>query len=247
MYEFTSRVRYSETGPDLKLTIGGLINRMQDCAVFHSESVGRGVKPVGEAETAWLIVSWQIFIKTMPSLGDAITTKTLARRFHGIEADRDFTVRDSRGKLLAFAASRWIYYQFETQMPIRIPDYEIESYGTDPGMDTEPDISLKRAPRHIRLPKDQEPEKGEPILITGQYIDNNGHVNNEQYINMALPYAPVGKTYSEIRVEYSHQAVLKDTLVPHIYHTSESQTVVLKNQEDKVCAVVSLLWYNVNV
>lgn len=241
MYEFTSRVRYSETGPDLKMTIGSLINRMQDCSVFHSESVGRGIKPVGQAETAWVIISWQIFIKKMPSLGDPITTRTLARRFHGFEADRDFTIRDDKGNLLAFATSRWIYFQFKSQMPVRIPKIEIDSYGIDPAIETEPDISFQRAPRHIAVPKDLEPKTFEPIQIVRHHIDNNGHVNNVQYLDMAFQYFDLKKTYSEIRVEYSHQAVLGDVLIPYVYETKENQTAVLKNQDDKICAIVELL------
>ncbi len=242
MYEYTSRVRYSETGPDLNITLGSLINRMQDCAVFHSESVGRGVKPVGEVKNAWIIVSWQIIIKKMPHLGDAITTKTFARRFHGIEADRDFTIRGDKGEILAFATSRWIYFHFADQMPIRIPKEEIESYGTDPGIDTEPDISFERAPRHIRLPKDMDPVACEPIPVLRHQIDNNGHVNNEQYLEMAMQCTPLRKTFREVRVEYSHQAVLGDTLTPYVYDLPEQRIVVLKNQEDKVCAITAFLW-----
>lgn len=242
MYEYTSRVRYSETGPDLKITLGSLINRMQDCAVFHSESVGRGVKPAGEAENAWVITSWQIILKKMPVLGEAITTRTLARRFHGMWADRDFTVRGEGGELLAFASSRWIYFHFETQMPIRIPDIEIKSYGIDPGLEEEPDISIKRAPRHIAVPKDIEPAVFESIPVFRYQIDNNGHVNNEQYLEMAASCAPMEKTCREVRVEYSHQAVLGDTLTPCVYELNDRRVVVLKNQEDKVCAITAFLW-----
>ena len=41
MFEFTSRVRYSECAPDYRLSLAGLVNYLQDCAVFHAEDVGR--------------------------------------------------------------------------------------------------------------------------------------------------------------------------------------------------------------
>ena len=41
-YSFNSRVRYSETGENGKLTLPGVLNYFQDCCTFHAESVGLG-------------------------------------------------------------------------------------------------------------------------------------------------------------------------------------------------------------
>ena len=40
MYTFTSRVRFSETDENGKLSLAGIMNYLQDCRVFHSEDVG---------------------------------------------------------------------------------------------------------------------------------------------------------------------------------------------------------------
>ena len=42
MYSFNSRVRFSETDIDKKLSITGLMNYLQDCSIFQSEDVGAG-------------------------------------------------------------------------------------------------------------------------------------------------------------------------------------------------------------
>ena len=42
MYTFTSRVRFSETDENGKLSLAGIMNYLQDCSVFHSEDVGNG-------------------------------------------------------------------------------------------------------------------------------------------------------------------------------------------------------------
>ena len=34
MYQFESRIRYSETGEDGCLTLTGMINYLQDCSIF---------------------------------------------------------------------------------------------------------------------------------------------------------------------------------------------------------------------
>ena len=35
MYQFESRIRYSETGEDGCLTLTGMINYLQDCTIFQ--------------------------------------------------------------------------------------------------------------------------------------------------------------------------------------------------------------------
>ena len=42
MYELNSRVRYSETDIDAKLSLTGIMNYMQDCSTMQSEDAGSG-------------------------------------------------------------------------------------------------------------------------------------------------------------------------------------------------------------
>ena len=42
MYSFKSRVRFSETDTDKKLSVASLMNYLQDCSIFQSEDIGAG-------------------------------------------------------------------------------------------------------------------------------------------------------------------------------------------------------------
>ena len=42
MYTFDSRIRYSETDSEGKLTMASIINYFQDCSTFQSEDLGLG-------------------------------------------------------------------------------------------------------------------------------------------------------------------------------------------------------------
>ncbi len=233
MYEFTSRVRYSEVNPDLNMSMTGLMNRFQDASVFHSESIGYGPKPIGEVKETWVIVSWQILLHRMPAFNEKITTSTWGWKFRGIEGDRDFTVINDQGEVLAEAASRWIYFDFEKQRPKRVPQEQIDLYGVD-----EP-LQIDRAPRKIEIPE-SEPEIMEAIHIGQEHLDNNKHVNNLQYINMALGMIPEGCNTKEIRVEYVHQAYLGDVLTPKLFKTDEGIIVSLERSDEERCAIVDL-------
>ena len=71
MYTFTSRVRFSETDENGKLSLAGIMNYLQDCSVFHSEDVGNGTDMLKKRDRVWLLNSWQIIIK---SVQDAVNT-----------------------------------------------------------------------------------------------------------------------------------------------------------------------------
>ena len=60
MYEFDSRVRYSETDAQGRMTWLALMDYFQDCSVFHSEAVNLGVEVWTDAQKAWILSSWQI-------------------------------------------------------------------------------------------------------------------------------------------------------------------------------------------
>ena len=230
MYEFASHVRYSECAPDYKLSLAGLVNYLQDCAVFHADDVGRSGLLLKKEGFAWMITGWQIKVNRYPRIGEKITTRTWAHGFRGLEALRNFTIKDAEGKILARADSRWCYFDMEAGRPIRIPQVEVDAYGIEDALE------MDKAPRHIRLPKEGFALK-QPFKVRTIHLDSNGHVNNEQYIAMALAYLPAGIKAVELRVEYLRQAHLGDVLSPRVYHDREEYIVWLETA-GAPCAVM---------
>ena len=51
MYQFKSRVRYSEINSEQQLTLSALLDYLQDCCTFESEGAGRvGLILVGDPD-----------------------------------------------------------------------------------------------------------------------------------------------------------------------------------------------------
>ena len=48
MYQFKSRIRYSETDETGRLSVPGIINYMQDCSTFQSEDGRMGISYLKE-------------------------------------------------------------------------------------------------------------------------------------------------------------------------------------------------------
>ncbi len=235
-YDLHSRVRFSETDENGRLSLSGLMNYFQDCSTFQAEDLGIGVDYHKEHANAWILIYWQVILHHMPKLGEHITATTWPYYFKGFHGLRNFTLTDSRGEMAAWANSFWILLDVNRQRPVKIPDEELQLYGGDEKLD------MDYAPRRVRLPKEALLREAEPIRVTPQHLDTNHHVNNGQYVQMAMHSLADGRTPREIRTEYRMQARLGDVIVPGIFEENDSVYVSLHDADGKPYAIVQLLF-----
>ena len=149
MYQFDSRVRYSETDEEGRLSLTGILNYFQDCSTFQSEDLGMGVRYLTEHGRAWWLTSWQIVIDRYPVLGEKIVISTWPYDFKGIYGYRNFTLQDQEGGYLARAASVWFFFDTVRQKPARITPEDIRGYG-----EAQPRLTMDYASRKIALPEE---------------------------------------------------------------------------------------------
>lgn len=210
MYEFSSRVRYSEVDSNGFLKMGALVNYLQDCSTFQSEDLGVGVEYLGKNDTGWVLNYWQIDIKRLPRLTDNITIGTIPYLIKGFLGHRNFYIKDAgTGEMIIKANSLWTLINLKKLLPVRADSDMIEKYNCGEKLD------MEYTDRKIRLTGDFA--EGSPIEIAGYMLDTNHHVNNSQYIEMALAFVPEGKKITRLRTEYKESAYLGDTLIPRIY------------------------------
>ncbi len=230
MYQFNSRVRYSELGPDKHLTLSAIINYFQDCSTFQSEAVGVGLNYLEEEKRAWILNSWQIVVEEYPSLGDNLTICTGAYEFKGAYGYRNFLLKNENGKIYACANSIWIYMDTENYRIVRIPTQAVLPYGCDPK------YPMNYAPRKIHLPDNFETKESFPVVSSN--IDTNNHVNNEQYVQMAECFLPNDFIIGQMRAEYRSSAVLGDVIVPNVFYGKDLCTVMLCNIDNSIYAII---------
>ncbi len=233
MYSFQSRVRYSETDTDAKLSLTGIMNYLQDCSTFQSESLGIGLDYMERSRKAWLLSSWQIVIGRRPKLGEEITVATWPYDFKGIYGMRNFVILDKDGNYLVRANSCWFMIDMETGKPMRVPPEDRIPYGTG-----ENPLEMDYAPRKIALPQDMT-AAGRTRVMKHQ-IDTNHHVNNAQYIEMARDVLPEEIEIGEIRAEYKKAARLGDEVDLRLARTGDGYIVSLRDTEGTVFANVEL-------
>ena len=229
-YSFTSRIRYSEIGEDGNLTLPGLINYFQDCSTFQSEAIGEGVAELKKRGCAWVLSAWQIHVHRYPSLGEAVKITTWASGFKGFLGMRNFTMETEDGEILACANSIWSYMDMKKGRPVRPLADEVEAYGTGRPLD------MEYADRKIALPEGFVECPSFPVRK--YHIDTNEHVNNCQYVQMALEALEEEPVVARLRVEYKKSAVCGDIIVPHVAREEDRTVVSLQDREETPFAVV---------
>ena len=233
MYWFDSRVRYSETDEQGRLSLTGILNYLQDCSTFQSEDLGIGIQYLTEHNRAWWVTSWQIIIDRYPCLGEPIRISTWPYDFKGIYGYRNFVIQDSKGVYLVRANSIWFFYDTEHQRPVRPEQADIEGYGK-----TEKRLEMDYAPRRIVLP--EEYKEGEGIVVGRHHLDTNHHVNNAQYVEITKELLPENILVREVRAEYKKAAVLGDYMIPRITKAGDGYVMALCDNQGAVYAAVML-------
>lgn len=235
MYQFKSRVRYSEINSEQQLTLSALLDYLQDCCTFESEELEIGVDYLAREQVAWVLSSWEIQIARYPKMGEEICVGTWPYDFKGFYGYRNFLIKDENGTELVRANSVWVFMDTERMRPIKISDDMVKAYRDK----ITEGLSGEWGDRKVAVPDGGE--KKEPVRVARFHIDTNHHMNNGKYVLVAEELLPENFMVGGLRVEYRKAAVLGDTLYPVVTVGEQSATVVLGGEADEVYAVVQFL------
>ncbi|MGF0017422.1 acyl-[acyl-carrier-protein] thioesterase [Sporofaciens sp. SGI.106] len=233
MYTFESRIRFSEVDHHETITLPGIINYFQDCSTFHSEDMGLGIDALKKKQKVWILSFWQVIVNRYPGMGEKVAVSTWSTGFQGLYGTRNFQMKDANQEVLAYANSIWVYMDMEKGRPAKPDPEEIAVYGVEPALD------MEYASRKIRLP--ETVVEGPAFPVRKFQIDTNEHVNNCQYVEMALEALEEEIQVREIRVEYKKSARYQDIIVPKIAREENRTVVELCDTQDKPYAVVELM------
>lgn len=233
MYSFRSRVRYSETDRNGFLTLEGILDYFQDASTFHSEELGLGIQYLKQNKLLWVLSAWQIVVERYPKLGEAIRIVTFPYEFRGFLGFRNFYLEDESGSRIAYANSVWTLMDLEAGRPVRPLPEMVEKYILSDKLE------MEYAPRKIST--ERAGKKMEPVTVKKYHLDSNSHVNNGQYVRMAMEQIPEDCRVRQLRAEYKKSALLNDIIVPVVSEEGERYLVELKDGKNgEPFAVVEL-------
>lgn len=210
--------------------MASLLNYFQDCSTFHSEDVGLGVGYFKEAHQVWVLSSWQIVVNRYPDLCEHVMIGTQPYDMKGFLGYRNFAMMTEDGEYLAKANSIWSLLDLDRGKPVPVSGEMAQKYGIGEKLD------MEYAPRKIVVPEGGV--SGETIVVKQHHLDTNHHVNNGQFVNMAMEFLPKDFAIGQLRAEYKKQAFLDDVLLPYVA-TDENKVVISLTDEKGAPYVVT--------
>lgn len=203
--------------------MASLLNYFQDCSTFHSEDVGLGVGYFKEAHQVWVLSSWQIVVNRYPDLCEHVMIGTQPYDMKGFLGYRNFAMMTEDGEYLAKANSIWSLLDLDRGKPVPVSGEMAQKYGIGEKLD------MEYAPRKIVVPEGGV--SGETIVVKQHHLDTNHHVNNGQFVNMAMEFLPKDFAIGQLRAEYKKQAFLDDVLLPYV--AIDENKVVISLTDEK--------------
>ncbi len=223
MYKFESKIRYSEVDETGLLAVPKIVDYFQDCSNFQSDELGVGRAFLEERGLAWVLTFWQIIIDRRPAQGERIRIGTYPYEFKSFMGLRNFFLEDMAGQFLVRANSIWTLLDMKSGRPVKTGEEIVSRYTL------EEKLPMDYAARKIIVP-----EEGctlAPIVVGRERLDTNHHVNNAQYISMAMNYIPACLDVKELRVEYKKQAYPGDEIYPFVTSAEGGPIVSLRDAD----------------
>lgn len=207
-FEKQFEIRFYEIDSRWRLTPVSLFNYLQETAIAHSASVGRGPAVLVERGVGWFLTKFYLKIERYPQWQDALWIQTWPSSLQGLYAIREFTARDATGEVLARATAQWVLMDMARRRPIRLPEWITGSYPVCP-----------RRAIDYNFP-DLEPANGAGASRTFHVrisdLDMNKHANSASYIDWCLESAPQGVlnqfSPTEVEIAFKREVRQGETL-----------------------------------
>ncbi len=236
MYQFESRIRYSELSEDGLLAVPKIVDYFQDCSTFQSEDIGVGLEYLTDQGIAWILSFWQIQILRRPGLNEKVTIGTFPYEFKGFLGMRNFLMKDEQGQMLVQANSIWSLLETTRFRPVKASPEMIARYPM------EEKLPMEYAPRKLVMAEGGQRLK--PLLVMPDYQDTNHHVNNARYVTIAMNALELmgeKPEITELRIEYKGQARTGDLIVPVVLKTEAGWQVRLEDEQGSMLIGMHIL------
>lgn len=223
MFQFKSKIRYSEIDEKGLLAVPKVIDYFQDCSNLQSDELGIGREYLETKHLAWVLSFWQIVIKRRPNQGETVFTGTFPYEFKGFMGLRNFLMDSEDGERIISANSIWTLLDMESGKPVKAGEEILSQYTL------EERLPMEYADRKVMIPK--EGTLFPSIKVCREHIDTNHHMNNAKYITMAMNYIPCHVEVKEFRIEYKKQAYLGDEIYPFVASVDGGMAISLRDSQ----------------
>ena len=220
MYSLKYKVTTSTCDSEGRLKLYSALQMMQDCSEMWIDSEP-GIKQYFTVQNmAQLLVSRQVEIVRVPSYKEELTVTTSVYGMKPMFGFRNTFIYDAEGKPCYRTWSMGAFVDKSDGKLKRIDEATLDS------MHLDPQLELNYQDRRIILPKEGG-KTLEPIRVLRADIDYNKHMNNANYVRVAMELLPEDFEVRGLRVEHRVAAKLADQLIPTLYEQDGTYIVAL--------------------
>ena len=220
MYTLNYKVTTSCCDSEGKLKLYSALQMMQDCSEMWIDSEPTARKFFTDNNMTQLLATRQVEVLRVPRYKEDLTVTTSIYEVMPMYGFRNTFIRDVQGQPCYRTWSMGAFVDLGTGKLARIADDAIASLTLDPKQE------MNYRGRRIILPK-QEGNLMESVMVMRADIDYNRHMNNANYVRIAMELLPEGFEVRDMRVEYRIAAKLGDMLTPTLYPIDGGYIVAL--------------------
>ena len=122
------RVGHSEVGVHGKMRVVNAVNRFQDIAGEHADSLGLGVRDLLPKGYTWVLHQLRLSFSRAAVAGEDLTIRTWYRPERNLYSLRNFSMEDANGKRIIFGESSWVVLDLKKGRPVRLSTAMPASY-----------------------------------------------------------------------------------------------------------------------
>ncbi|WP_300365852.1 acyl-ACP thioesterase domain-containing protein [Brachyspira sp.] len=230
MYEMKAIVGTSQIDKNGFLKPSSIFDLMQDCSFFQLDSEIELTKYFNENNVSMFLVSRQVDIYKLPKYSDKIIVRTYVYECNEAYGYRNTVIYDENYNELVICYAIGGFVDLSNGNLIRVPSEFIKNITFDEKQE------MNYLPRKIKIDNDLLKEINR-FKVKKYFIDDNNHVNNARYIDMAIDYVD-NDDYKRVRIEYRIPAELGDTIIVKRAIIDDKVLLKFDSDDDKTYAIL---------
>ena len=220
MYTLNYKVTTSCCDSEGKLKLYSALQMMQDCSEMWIDSEPTARKFFSDNNMTQLLATRQVEVVRVPRFKEDLTVTTSIYEVLPMYGFRNTFIRDAQGQPCYRTWSMGAFVDLATGKLARLSDDAIAS------LTLEDKQEMNYRGRRIIQPK-QDGTMLPPVEVMRADIDYNRHMNNANYVRIAMELLPEGFEVHDMRVEYRIAAKQGDLLTPTLYPIDGGYIVAL--------------------
>lgn len=231
MFTLEEYVTTSRTDESGKLKLVSAVDMMQDCSQLWQRTETVFDKYYKDNGLSQLLISRQMDILRMPEFGEKLTISTSVYHCENFHGYRNTVIYDEKRQPCIASWIAGVCVHIETSRLRKMPPEISSSLVFDPKFD------MEYLDRKIIIPNIAV-EELEPVKVTYDDIDMNRHMNNAQYIRIAVELLPFDFKVDRLRVEYRKPAKYEALLYPLLIKSEMVYFISLVDENKQPYAIM---------